>query len=126
VRGVLLPAGTLLWCVLRHDSVDDALLARAAEFQPERWLPGGAATTPAARQTILPFGAGARTCPGRSLALLEMKVALVALLGQFELDSVTAADGADPAEVLGFVMAPTPLTMTLRPRAPCADGLSAA
>lgn len=116
VRGVALPAGTLLWCVLRHASIDDALLANAAQFRPERWLPGGDATTPPARQAVLPFGAGARTCPGRYLALLEMKVALVALLGQSELDSVTAAGGADPAEVLGFVMAPTPLTMTLRPR----------
>ncbi|WEF35070.1 cytochrome P450 [Pseudoduganella chitinolytica] len=128
VRGVALPAGTLLWCVLRHASVDEALLANAAQFRPERWLPGGDATTPAARQAVLPFGAGARTCPGRYLALLEMKVALVALLGQFELDSVTAAGGADPAEVLGFVMAPTPLRMTLRPRAagPGAGRLNAA
>lgn len=126
VRGVTLPAGTLLWCVLRHASVDDALLTQAAQFQPKRWLPGGDATVPAARQTILPFGAGARTCPGRYLALLEMKVALVALLGQFELDSVAAAGGAEPAEVLGFVMAPAPLTMTLRPRAAGAHALNAA
>ncbi|WUR15503.1 cytochrome P450 [[Empedobacter] haloabium] len=117
VLGVTLPPGTLLWCVLRHASVDDALLACAAGFQPERWLPGGDATTAPARQAILPFGAGARACPGRYLALLEMKVALVALLGQFDLDSVAAADGAEPAEVLGFVMAPAPLTMVLRPRA---------
>jgi cytochrome P450 len=64
----------------------------------------------------MPFGAGPRMCPGRYLALLEMKMALATLLGSFDLVSVGAADGGTVTERLAFTMAPTPLAMQLRPR----------
>lgn len=112
VLGVLLPKDTLLWCVLRHDSVDDRIFPAPERFDPERWLPGGDAN----RQAALPFGAGARTCPGRYLSLMELKVAMAVLLARFDIASVYARNGAAPAEVMGFVMGPSPLAMTLRPR----------
>ena len=112
VLGVRLPPGTLLWCVMRHDSVDAATVPGADRFDPERWL---AAANPA-RQVSQPFGAGARMCPGRYLSLMEMKVAMAMLLGRFDIVSARARSGAAPAEVMGFVMAPTPVSVTLRQR----------
>ena len=42
VGGVLVPQGAMVWCVLRHDSVDEAHVPNAARFAPERWLEEGA------------------------------------------------------------------------------------
>ncbi len=116
VIGVRLPKDTLLWCVLRHDSMDAGVFPDPDRFEPERWLPGGKVEKQADRQAALPFGAGPRTCPGRYLSLMEVKVAMAVLLGRFEIVDVRAADRAGPAEVMGFVMGPTPMSMRLRPR----------
>jgi cytochrome P450 len=110
VMNVHLPKGTLLWCSLRHDSVDESVFPDPQGFDPGRWLAGGGGN----RQVALPFGAGPRTCPGRYLSLMEVKVAMAVLLGRFDIADVQARDRVAPAEVLGFVMAPTPLTMRLR------------
>src|SRR5471030_3566193 len=64
-----------------------------------------------------PFGGGVRTCPGRYLALLEIKIAMAMLLSSFELDAVDGLDGGEAQELMGFVMSPVGLTMRLRPRA---------
>lgn len=115
---VAVPAGLVVFALLRRDSVDDAFVAHAAAFEPERWLtdggPGQAAAS--ARRTSMPFGAGPRICPGRYLALLEMKLAMAVLLGRFDLVSVDTPDGAEAREHLSFTMAPVGLSMRLRER----------
>lgn len=108
VGDVQLPKDSIVWCVLRHDSVSESKLRDAAAFDPQRWLDGGPA-----RQLAMPFGAGPRLCPGRYLSLLEIKVAMVCLLGRFDLVSVEG----DSAEYHGFVMSPGALTMRLSPAA---------
>jgi len=57
-----------------------------------------------------------RICPGRYLALLEIKMAMAMLLGQFNLKSVATSDGKDPAEYLALTMAPVGLCMRVRER----------
>ncbi|MYN01748.1 cytochrome P450 [Pseudoduganella sp. DS3] len=108
VGDVQLPKDSIVWCVLRHDSVSESKLRDAAAFDPQRWLDGGPA-----RQLAMPFGAGPRLCPGRYLSLLEIKVAMACLLGRFDLLSVEG----DSAEYHGFVMSPGALTMRLSPAA---------
>ena len=75
VADVAVPAGTLVWCVLRHDSVDERRFPNADGFDPQRWLNG------ADKRIALPFGAGPRICPGRYLALLEIKLVMAMMLG---------------------------------------------
>ena len=122
VGDVQVRAGMLVMCLTRRDSVADRHVAQADQFQPERWLPGatGAAAqmSAGARRTSMPFGAGPRICPGRYLALLEMKVAIATLLNRFEVDSVHTADGLAPVERLAFTMTPVGLRLRLRLRAP--------
>ena len=120
VGDVQVQTGMLVICLTRRDSVADAHVPQAAQFQPERWLPGatGAAAqmTAGARRTSMPFGAGPRICPGRYLALLEMKMAIATLLSHFDIDRVSTPDGQPPAERLAFTMTPVGLRLRLRLR----------
>ncbi|HEY4066715.1 MAG TPA: cytochrome P450 [Burkholderiaceae bacterium] len=116
IKGVRVPKGTLVWCVLRHDSVDAQQLPNAQAFEPERWL-AGSASAGTAKRLSMPFGAGPRICPGRYLALLEIKMAMAMLLTHFDIEQVGTADGAEPAEQMSFTMMPVGLRMTLSARA---------
>ena len=123
VEDVQVPAGTIVWCVLRHDSVDEKNFKNAAAFDPARWLVspddvGSAATASrgAGKGISAPFGAGPRTCPGRYLALLEIKIAVAMVLGYFEIESVATDSGQPPKELMGFVMSPEGLKMRLKAR----------
>ena len=110
--GVAIEPGVLVVTLMRHESVG-AQLEQAAAFVPERWLGPDAGT---AKRLSLPFGAGPRICPGRYLALQEIKLALAAVLAHFDIASVDAPDGGEPAEELAFTMAPTGLTLRLHAR----------
>jgi cytochrome P450 len=78
VADVRVPAGTLVWCVMRRDSVDDRHFANASAFEPARWLGEGGA----AKRVAMPFGSGPGICPGRYLALIVIKIARAMLLGR--------------------------------------------
>ena len=108
VAHVQVPAGTLLWCVMRHDCLDESHFHNPGAFDPTRWLGD------ADRRVSMPFRSGPRMCPGRYLALLEIKLAMVMLLGSFEIESVVTADGRETQEVMGFTMNPQALRMRLR------------
>lgn len=114
IADVAVPQGTLVWCVMRHDSVSEEHFSDPLAFQPQRWLRGDGA--PAIRAG-LPFGAGLRTCPGRYLALLEIKIAMAMLLGSFDIDGVDTPDGNEAQEWMAFVMSPLGLTLRLRQNA---------
>lgn len=119
IGDVQLPRGTNVITLLRHDSVSDAHMPRAAAFEPERWLADGSPGQQAgsAKRLSMPFGAGPRICPGRYLALLEMKMAMTTLLGRFEIERVDTPDGREAEERQAFTMMPVGLRMTLRERA---------
>ena len=115
VSDVAVPAGSMLWCVMRHDSVSEAHFPDAQQFQPERWLADSGAAH--SKHAAMPFGAGLRTCPGRYLALLEIKIAMAMLLGSFDIAGVDTPDGGEAQELMGFVMSPIGLKLRLaRPR----------
>jgi cytochrome P450 len=117
VAGIRVPADTLVWGVMRSDSLRDDYFAEADAFRPERWLDAevehGAASV---NRIAMPFGAGPRVCPGRHLAMLEIKMALAVLLGRFEIEDVATRSGGEPLEELSFTMSPEPLTLRLRRR----------
>jgi cytochrome P450 len=115
VGDVAVPAGSLVWLVMRHDSVSDDHVARAAQFDPARWLPG-AQQGAIDKHVSMPFGAGVRMCPGRYLALLEIKIATAMLLASFDVAAIDTADGGAPEELSGFTMSPIGLRMRLHSR----------
>jgi cytochrome P450 len=65
----------------------------------------------------MPFGAGPRLCPGRYLAILEMKMVMAMLLNNFEIESVGTPDGGEAREHLAFTMYPEDLRLRLKAKA---------
>ena len=127
IAGVRVPARTLVWGALRSDSLKDEFFADAGTFMPERWLAGrGGHVAASINRVAMPFGAGPRVCPGRQLAMLEIKMAMAVLLVGFDIDSVATASGGEPEERLSFTMAPEPLTMRLHVRTTLAEAEAAA
>jgi cytochrome P450 len=113
VGDVHVPRGTIVINLLRSDTLREDLVDHATEFRPERWLQEN---NPVKRMST-PFGAGPRICPGRYLALLEMKIAMTVLLGRFDITHVGTADGLPPQERLSFAMMPVGLLMRLKRQA---------
>ena len=115
VGDVAVPARTQLWGIFRHDSVSRPLFVRPEAFEPERWLEDAAQPlNAAARRAAMPFGSGPRMCPGRYLALLEMKMAMATLLSSFDIESVDTPHGGPAEERMAFTMNPVGLRMRLR------------
>jgi cytochrome P450 len=116
IADVRIPPGTLVWCAMRHGSLQDGEFAQAHRFDPARWL--DAAQASRGKRVSMPFGAGPRICPGRYLALTEMKMLLAMLFAHFEIASVAAPGGGGEAEErMSFTMVPVGLSMRLSPRA---------
>ena len=136
VDGVAVPEGTLAVCVMRNlgagASTGAAEPKDTGEFRPDRWLqtppPASEAADPrssshgAINKASMPFGAGPRTCPGRYLAMLEMKMVLSMVARNFELIDVGNDEGSAPQERLAFTMFPVGLRMRLRERVQSGGG----
>ena len=97
----------------RVAALDEARVTAAQTFRPERWLEeAGHAYV---QKPPLPFGSGPRVCPGRNLAVTEIKSVMAMLARNFELE---AAPGPGPVhETLKFTLQPVNLRVRLRSRA---------
>jgi len=114
--GLQVPAGTGAVCLMRRAGVDPQLTGDAAAFRPARWADAPDEADRLVQKAAMPWGAGGRLCPGRYLALLEMKMVLATLARNFELAEVGVEGGGEPVERLGFTMFPVGLRMRLVPR----------
>jgi cytochrome P450 len=115
---VRVPRNVTVLGLMRRDSVSDEFVPNAGDFRPERWLAAESQGQSAgsAKRISMPFGAGPRICPGRYLALLEMKMAMAMLLSHFEIAGVDTPNGAEAAERLSFTMTPVGLSLRLKAR----------
>jgi cytochrome P450 len=109
---VRLPRGTPVIIVSRPTLHQACPAESVAAFAPDRWLGSDASS---ARKADFAFGDGPRICPGRSLAFLEMRLALSMLARSFDIERVGRADGVK--EVSRFTMVPEGLRVRLRRRA---------
>jgi cytochrome P450 len=96
--------------------------ADAKAFRPERWLTApeeqeGAHNTKA----FMPFGAGPRFCPGRQLAMLQIKMVMSMLCRDFEIS--LPKDAAPLEDRYNFTVGPTHVYAMLRPRATVRRGI---
>jgi cytochrome P450 len=87
IAGVKIPKGTTVQLVPAMTQLNPEIWGPNAEsFNPDRWdRLFGDALSPYAMET---FSNGPRMCPGKALALLNMKVLLVGLIRDFRIESV--------------------------------------
>jgi len=113
VAGIEIPAGQLVICLMRPAAMDARHFPRPGQFDPARWLADGgpARAAASAKRASMPFGAGPRLCPGRYLAMLEIKMAMAMLLAGFDIESVTTPDGGEAREHLALTMSPVGLRL---------------
>jgi cytochrome P450/nitrite reductase/ring-hydroxylating ferredoxin subunit len=106
------PKGTGVVVLGRIPATDAKNFVDPATFQPARWMEGIAGAHEAS--ALLPFGSGPRICPGRTLALVEMRVMLATLYKSFDVERVGEASAV--TEHYNFTVMPSDLKVRLRPR----------
>ncbi|MCY4229425.1 MAG: cytochrome P450 [Alphaproteobacteria bacterium] len=111
--GCAIPKGTPIFMLLRYVATRETHFAGGDRFDPERWFPESQ-PSPHDRRVFLPFGGGPRLCPGRALALLEIRAALTMLCRNFDLEPVIPA--SEVHEHMAFTMMPAGLKARLRRR----------
>ncbi|PJE79574.1 Bifunctional cytochrome P450/NADPH--P450 reductase [invertebrate metagenome] len=94
-----LKKGTRTILLLNAQGDDKDRFDSPRTFHPERWLNDH----PCRINDMMPFGGGLRLCPGRSLALLEMKLAMSRLIQQFKLIPL---DADKVTERFDFIVVP--------------------
>lgn len=91
IAGVAIPKGTTVTTIpamIHHNP--SVWGADVNVFNPDRWnAVSGAVANPFAIESFIN---GPRTCPGRALALLEIKTIIVEMLSHFSLEAVNDAD----------------------------------
>lgn len=115
VNDTFIPKDTAVLVSTIGEGLHETQFPQNETFNPERWLfehKPHPDEDPARK--LFPFGGGSRLCPGRFLALTEIKMVISMLVRNFEFELV---DGAPPPEqVMNFFMAPTSLPVRLIPR----------
>ncbi|MDD1643466.1 MAG: cytochrome P450 [Methylococcaceae bacterium] len=114
LAGIPIPKGTFLMLVNRYGALQEENFTDARKFKPERWLESNPGACAHNRNASIPFGVGPRFCPGRNLALLEIKTAMAMLCKNF---SVTRVETGLPVqEIFSFTMMPDNLRVKFSAR----------
>jgi cytochrome P450 len=85
ILGEFIPGGTIVgchpWVIHRRPEVFGA---DVDVFRPERWIEASPTKLKEMRGTMFQFGAGARTCIGKNVSLLEIYKLVPSFLRRFE------------------------------------------
>ncbi len=122
IRDVFVPKGTPILALNGYVGTQEVNFADAKAFRPERWLQD-AQEDEAAHNTraFMPFGAGPRFCPGRKLAMLQIKMVTAMLCRDFEV--VRPKDALPMEDIYNFTVGPTHVFASFRPRRPVRGGI---
>ncbi|MCL6404584.1 cytochrome P450 [Dickeya dadantii] len=110
IADFLIRKGTPLLLTLHANGFEETLFHHPHDFMPDRWLERGQASF----SDLQPFGGGPRMCPGRSLALMEIKLGFHALCSGFRVEAQQPA--SDVMESFAFTVTPTGFYVRLHKR----------
>ena len=114
IAGFPVPKGTFLMLVNRFGALQEENFTDAHQFRPERWLGTNTPDCVHNRNASMPFGTGPQFCPGRNLAMLEMKMAVAMLCKNFLIKRIET--GQPVQEVFLFTMMPDNLMVKFEVR----------
>jgi cytochrome P450 len=115
IGDTLVPPGTDIMTCMRHAALQEENYPQHDEFRPERWLSDqSTATNSDPARKLFPFGGGPRFCPGRFLAMTEIKMVVAMIARNFTM----AVDKTAPSveESFTFTMTPSALPIRLNQR----------
>jgi cytochrome P450 len=122
VADTFIPKNTAIIVATAGEGGDEAHFPEPGQFRPERWIDElRDANQEDPSRKLFPFGGGARLCPGRFLALTEIKVVVGMIMRNFELEPDPKAPPAK--ELLNFFMAPSSVPVRLKKRIPPAGNV---
>ncbi|KAK6353474.1 hypothetical protein TWF696_005438 [Orbilia brochopaga] len=84
-NGYKLPPHTQVYVPVLALMTDEKYFPKGEEFVPERWT-GEQPELVKDERAFIPWGYGVHACPGRQLALNEMKVTIARVVREFEID----------------------------------------
>jgi cytochrome P450 len=115
VGGLSIPKATPVMLLTLHPALQEAHFTAAAQFNPDRWLePPPSPSAVHNAKAFVPFGAGPRFCPGRHLALVEIKMVMAMLCSTFDLSKPEQAGPVE--EIFSFAMMPGNLSVVFHDR----------
>ncbi|ESK89408.1 cytochrome p450 [Moniliophthora roreri MCA 2997] len=104
IEGILVPKGTFFWIPIRPVNTWKGIWGEdAEEFHPARWLNLPKDYHPSF--SLLSFIAGPHACIGKTMAIIEMKAVLAALIANFQFEPAYEGQKAEPAAAI--TMKPT-------------------
>lgn len=120
IAGYDIPANTRVFVNVWSIGRDDQSWENPNEFRPERFK-GSTVDVMGRDYELLPFGSGRRMCPGNSLGLKVVQIALANLIHgfQWKLPDGQSPKDLDMGEIFGLSTSKTcPLVAMARPRLP--------
>ena len=113
LAGLLVPRDHLLFLLPRVCATQESRFPEADRFLPQRWLGNDDGTETNDRRSMFPFGGGQRYCPGRYLAMVEIKMVTAMVLASFDVRLDARADPRvdSVSENFAFTMAPDALPL---------------
>lgn len=113
IDGYLFEKGAKLLLQTRVGAINPGYFSDPEKIDPTRWMKASKCPVHDI-QAFAPFGGGPRYCPGRNLAILEMKVVLSMLYKNFEVELVTPKE--EIKEIMAFTMMPSEFEVILKKR----------
>ena len=113
IEGYEFKKGQKVLTQYRHGALRDQYFTDAKEFKPERWLKESRCPVHD-MDAFSPFGGGPRYCPGRNLAILEVRGVIAMLFKNFEIELVTPHE--EVQEIMAFTLMNSDYEVILRHR----------
>ncbi|WP_166923284.1 cytochrome P450 [Flavobacterium poyangense] len=80
-----IPKDTDVFVLSHYRDQESCPFLKREAFDPERWVESKSVTFHTNQSNLIPFGLGKRICPGKSLAMVEMKTILCMILKNYEI-----------------------------------------